>query len=37
MRRPKNPVPPNTATVRSFVAAMDQFRQFMSELSQPFR
>ena len=37
MRRPRNPVPPNTVTVRSFVAAMDQFRQFMSELSQPFR
>ena len=31
MRRPKNPVPPNTVTVRFFVAAVDQFRQVMSE------
>jgi len=31
-RLPRNPVPPNTVTVRPFVAAMTQIRQFMSEL-----
>src|ERR1017187_6308419 len=29
MRRPRKPVPPNTVTVRPFVATMIQFRQFM--------
>src|SRR5258708_4679041 len=29
MRRPRKPVPPNTVTVRSFVAAMVQIRQLM--------
>ena len=33
MRRPRKPVPPNTVTVRPFVATMIQIRQFMSELS----
>src|SRR4029450_4852323 len=32
MRRPRNPVPPNTAMVRPFVATITQIRQFMSEL-----
>jgi hypothetical protein len=32
MRRPRNPVPPNTVTVRPFVATITQIRQFMSEL-----
>src|SRR5687768_11393375 len=31
-RRPRNPVPPNTATVYSLVAAMAQIRQLRSEL-----
>src|SRR5258708_26257161 len=29
MRRPRKPVPPNTVTVRSFVATMIQIRQLM--------
>jgi hypothetical protein len=29
MRRPRKPVPPNTVTMRSFVATMIQIRQFM--------
>lgn len=32
MRRPRKPVPPNTVTVRSFVATMTQIRQFMLKL-----
>ena len=32
MRRPRKPVPPNTVTVRPFVATMIQIRQCMSEL-----
>src|SRR6266480_53810 len=32
MRRPRNPVPPNTVTVRPFVVTITQIRQFMSEL-----
>src|SRR2546429_6367426 len=32
MRRPRNPVPPNTVTVQPFVATITQIRQFMSEL-----
>jgi hypothetical protein len=36
MRRPRKPVPPNTVTVRPFVATMTQTRQFMSELRMLF-
>ena len=32
MRRPRKPVPPNTVTVRLFVATMTQIRQFTSEV-----
>jgi hypothetical protein len=32
MRRPRKPVPPNTVTVRPFVATTTQIRLFMSEL-----
>jgi hypothetical protein len=32
MRRPRKPVPPNTVTVRPFVATMIQIRQFLSWL-----
>jgi hypothetical protein len=32
MRWPRNPVPPNTVTVRPFVTTITQIRQFMSEL-----
>src|SRR5438552_7136269 len=32
MRRPRNPVPPNTVMVRPFVATITQVRQFTSEL-----
>ena len=34
MRRPRNPVPPNTVTMRSFVA-MTQTRQFVPKLLMP--
>jgi hypothetical protein len=30
MRRPRKPVPPNTVTVRPFVATMTQIGQFIS-------
>ncbi|WP_164987778.1 hypothetical protein [Bradyrhizobium betae] len=32
IRRPRNPVPPNTVAVRPLVATISQTRQFMSAL-----